>query len=506
MRVVTGEEMRVIEQRAMAELEVSGLLLMETAGARLTDLIVQVYGSPAGKRIYILAGTGNNGGDGLVVARHLLLMGARPKVYLFGNPDKATVEHKGNLDILRKLGVELTTVDTAHRDRLRFALNMGDIIIDALLGTGFRGELPPELKALADTVNDLQRPVVAVDVPTGVDANSGQVIGTAIKADLTVNLGLWKAGCFLYPGRDYCGQVKRVDLGVPLVGSGLPSRHLLDESILNILPKRDSAGHKGTFGHVLVVGGSGKYAGAPALSGQAVLRGGAGLVTLAVPKGAAQRLPADERIVVPLAETSEGNIAQGALGQVLELADAADVVVVGPGLAREAESLDVVRELLSVWEGPAVIDADALSLLQPDFLAGVGHGQRAQWVITPHPGEMARILETTPGEINQARLEIAPRFAAEWGMITVLKGSPTIVSDGKTTYINSTGSHGLATAGTGDVLAGLIGSLLAQGLQPLEAAAAGVYAHGAAGDLAGSEGQRSLIASDCLDFLPRILR
>lgn len=505
MRVVTGDEMRLIEQKAMERLEVSSLLLMEIAGSRLADLIVREYGCVAAKKIYVLAGTGNNGGDGLVAARHLLVQGARPKIYLAGDPAGATSEHKTNLNILRKLGVEVVAVDTTHPDRLRFALGMADLIIDALVGTGFTGSLSPELHKIIQTVNRLQRPIVAVDVPSGVDASSGQVKGEAIRAELTINLGLLKAGCLLHPGRDYAGKIRTIDLGIPLADSDFPTRYLLGQSILDLPPNRDKAGHKGSFGHVLVVGGSRIYAGAPALSGQAVLRGGAGMATLAVPQSIAARFPADELIIVPMENTSAGALSEDALPDLLQLAEGMDVLVVGPGLSCEAESLSAVQALLADWERPAVIDADALRILLTEFLETIRPEQRARWIVTPHPGEMARLLGNTAAEVNKNRLGAAQEFAKKWGLVTVLKGAPTIISDGEKTYINSTGSHGLATAGTGDVLAGLIGSFLAQGLEPLEAAAVGVYTHGAAADLAGETGQRSLIASDCLKLLTQVL-
>ncbi|HHY15727.1 MAG TPA: NAD(P)H-hydrate dehydratase [Firmicutes bacterium] len=505
MRVVTGREMRLIEQQALETLGVSGLLLMETAGAGLAALVAEQYGCPAGKKIHVLAGMGNNGGDGLVAARHLLSRGARPKVYLLGDESGATPEHRVNLDILRRLGVELVLADTAHPDRLRFSLSMGDLIIDALLGTGFRGELAPDFQVLVETVNGLQRPVVAVDIPSGVHAATGQVRGAAVKADLTVGLGLLKAGCLLHPGREYSGDVKLINLGIPLTGDGFPVRRLLDASILHTLPSRSPAGHKGTFGHVLVVGGSRNYAGAPSLSGQAALRGGAGLVTLAVPENIVSRFPPSELIILPLEGTDSGSLARSALAGLLKEGANKDVLVVGPGLSREPESLDLVQHLLRAWDRPAVIDADALEVLTSDFLKSIEPANRSKWILTPHPGEMARLLGNTPAEVNENRLQIAQEFAEKWGLILVLKGAPTIISSGKITYINSTGSHGLASAGTGDVLAGLIGSLAAQGLNPLKAAAAGVYAHGAAGDLAGEKGQRSLIAGDCLHLLPRIL-
>lgn len=253
------------------------------------------------------------------------------------------------------------------------------------------------------------------------------------------------------------------------------------------------------------MGGSKDYVGAPALCGHAVLRGGGGMVTVAVPKGIASRFRPDELIVVPLAENQEGYLGEDSLPQLQELLQNKDVLVVGPGLGNHPDAVGTVLELLKFWTGPTVIDADALRALTADFLDSLPFVQRQQWIITPHPGEMARLVHSDASQINANRLGVAHDFAKKWGVKVVLKGAPTIITDGENTYINSTGNHGLATAGTGDVLAGLIGALLAQGLGPLEAGLCGVYAHGAAGDLAASQGARGLVASDCLDKLQEIL-
>lgn len=238
MRVVTGKEMQLIEGRTRETLGVSSLVLMENAGSRIVEVLKQEYGSLQQKRIHILTGMGNNGGDGLVVARQLLLQGARPKVYLIGNPHKSSPEHRTNLEILQKLGADLASVELGQLAKLKFSLNLADLIIDAIFGTGFQGALSPELAALVNLVNDLERPLVAVDVPSGVDACTGQVESTALRADLTINLGLLKTGCLLYPGQAYAGKNVVVDLGFPLDPVvGIP-RYLLGQETLGLLPAR----------------------------------------------------------------------------------------------------------------------------------------------------------------------------------------------------------------------------------------------------------------------------
>ncbi|NLJ81461.1 MAG: NAD(P)H-hydrate dehydratase [Firmicutes bacterium] len=505
MPILTGPEMRAAEEAVFKELGLSPLLLMENAGAKIVEVLQREFGPLEGKKIHILAGPGNNGGDGLVAARHLLLKGARPKVYLVGDFQKSTPENRTNLNLLRQLSLDLFTVGSRQASKLKFSLNLADLIVDALVGTGFSGKLRKDLESLVGLINAIQRPVVSVDVPTGVDASTGAVGNTAVRADCTVNLGALKVGCLLYPGQAYAGENHLVDLGVPLRLGPKINRFLLGAESLSWLPKREPWGHKGTFGHVLVVAGSLNMAGAAALCGQAVLRGGAGLVTVAVPRSAARRFPPDELMVIPLPETEQGVLSSQSKPYLQELLEKKDVLVLGPGLSRQGEVISVGQEVLRSWQGPAVIDADGLGALTGEFLNSVSFQQRKKWVLTPHPGEMGALLGMLPFSVNENRLGIGKKFAAEWGVNLVLKGAPTLVFGKEKTYINSTGNHGLATGGTGDILAGLIGALLAQGMEPIKAAAAGVYIHGLAADLAAGQGKRGLIASDCLPKIREIL-
>lgn len=504
MLVVTGPEMRSLETEAFERLGFPPLLMMENAGSRIVEVLKNEYGCLRGKRIHILVGTGNNGGDGLVVARQLLALGARPKVYLVGVSSKTSEANATNLDIVRKLDIDLIKVEPKQLGKLKFSLGMADLIIDAILGTGFSGTLHSELGSFITMINEIQRPLVAIDTPTGVDASTGQVTSVALKADLTIHLGVCKVGCVLYPGKGYAGKNLVVDLGLPLPDLSI-QRELLGSETLTWLPERDPWGHKGTFGHTLVVAGSKYYAGAASLSGQAVLRAGGGLATLAIPQGIFNRFSPDELIVIPLAETDSGSLGEASVAHLLELLEGKDALVLGPGLARHAEVTQMVQALLRAWSGPTVLDADALMALSDEFLNEIPLAKRKRWVLTPHPGEMARMLGTEAAEINRFRLQIARDFAEKWGVVLVLKGAPTIIADSQMTYINSTGNSGLGTAGSGDVLSGIIGSFMAQRLDPLKAAAAAVYVHGKAGDLAALNGQRGLLASDCLAFLQEVL-
>lgn len=504
MQVVTGPEMRTLEKKAFDVLGISPLLAMENAGSRIVETLKGEYGCLASKRVHILVGTGNNGGDGLVVARQLFALGVRVKVYLVGNQQKLTKENRINLEIVRKLGIDSVRVEGSQIGKLKFSLNLADLIIDAVLGTGFSGSLDAELESLANVVNEIQRPIIAIDCPTGVNASTGQVASTAIKADLTISLGLLKVGCLLYPGKSFAGETKVVDLGFPLPSQAL-TRFYLTADTLNLLPPRAPWGHKGTFGHTLVVAGSLNYAGAAALCGQAVLHGGGGVATVAVPRGIYDRFRPDELIVVPVAQTELGTLGLESLEELLELTKGKNVLALGPGLGRDFGAAPLMQALLNHWEGPAVIDADALLALTSDFLGTVPLAKRKLWVITPHPGEMARLSGRETNQVNDARLDAAAEFAKKWGMVVVLKGAPTIISDGDATHINSTGNHGLGTAGTGDVLTGLIAALLSQGLEPLQAGFTAAYVHGQAGDRAGLKGQRGLTAGDLLPAIQEIL-
>ena len=503
MQVVTGAEMQIIEKEAFAKLGLSPLVVMENAGSRIVEVLKQEYGAMDGKRVHILAGTGNNGGDGLVAARQLLALGARIKVYLVGDERKLTPENAANLQILRKLGADCQPVKGSQIGKLRFSLGLADLIIDAVFGTGFSGALRGELESLVNVVNEVKAPVAAIDCPTGVNSANGEVRSAAVQAEITINLGFPKVGNVLYPGQAYAGRNIVVDLGFPLTHDG--TRYLLGDESLGWLPVRRPWSHKGTLGHTLVVAGSRNYAGAASLSGQAVLRAGGGMVTLAVPEGIYSRFRPDELIVVPVGETAHGTIGVPSVQKLLELMEGKDVLAIGPGLTRQPEAVQVVQELLRKWQGPCVIDADALGALDAGFLETITEGRRSRWIITPHPGEMARLVGSDTGQVNANRLQAADDYARKWNMVVVLKGAPTIISSRKHTYINTSGNPGMATAGSGDVLTGLIAGLLSQGLDPLKAAALGVYVHGKAGDLAGQKGQRGLRAGDTLTSLQEIL-
>lgn len=505
MQVVTALEMRRLDEEAIHKIGIASLALMENAGAQAVRFLVDKFGPLKDKRVHILVGPGNNGGDGLVVARHLLNLGARPKVYLTHPEDKCSQECQVNLEIFRRLDGEVVSLDTSQRRNLKFSLSFADVIVDAILGTGAEGPLKGTLGEIVSVVNEVRRPVVAIDVPTGVDATTGEVAGPAVEADFTVALGFLKQGCLFYPGRSYVGEYAVLDIGIPVKLAQGIQRFLLDRDDLAKLPPRPPWGHKGTFGHTLVVAGSVGMAGAAALCAKAVYRGGGGMVTLAVPASIVQRFSPDEVIVKPIPDTPEGTLGSPSIESLRELLKGKDVLAVGPGLSNRPEVKQVVEYLLRSWTGPAVIDADGLNVLADEFVMSLTPEQRRGWVLTPHPGEMGRLIDRPPQWVNAHRGTVGQELASRWGVTVLLKGAPTVISGPGRIYISTAGNSGMGSAGMGDVLTGVIAAFIGQGMEPLEAAALGAYVHGLAGDAAGEKGKRGLTASDCLAAVQLIL-
>jgi len=507
MVVVTAKEMQLLDQRAITELGIPSLVLMENAGVAVVNAMEQEFGDLSGKRCLILVGKGNNGGDGLVVARHLLNRNAKVKVYLVAEEGELSDDCRYNLNIFRKLQGEIHQITKASLPKLKISLSLTDLVVDAILGTGFTGELKGLLVEIIRLVNNCRKPVVAVDVPSGVDGTTGTAGSSAIRADLTVTLGFCKTGLLLYPGRDYCGKIKVVDIGIPKSLVVSIKRYTTEANICELLPPRPRWAHKGTFGHCLVIAGSKSMTGAAYLTAHAMLRAGAGVVTLAVPESIRQYFPPSEVIVRPIPETGTGSFGLSSVEALLALMTDKSVVVIGPGLGQDPELELVIKELLQHWQGPLVVDADGLNNIRDlSWLVQIPAAVRRDWVFTPHPGEMARLLNTTAEQINRKRLETAWEAYQQIGVNVVLKGAPTIIAGDNQVYINSTGNPGMSTAGMGDVLTGIIGGLMSQGMNSFLAAVAGVYIHGRAGDcLQMQYGLRGIVASDMLSVIPRVM-
>ncbi len=515
MKLVTSAQMRDLEQRAV---DAGTPLdeLMEQAGLAVAQEVWLTLGTVAERRIVILVGPGKNGGDGLVAARYLAEWEADVIVCLLA----PRPETDANYARVRELGVQLAVAsEDAGVAALTRALEGAEIVIDAVLGIGrsrpIEGDMAEVLRRLREAQRGERPPkVLAVDMPTGVDADSGRVDDLAVRADMTVTFGLANVGLYMLPGAEQAGHVQVIDIGLSKDAERALPIDLLDTSWMRErLPARPLSGNKGTFGRVLVVGGSVQYVGAPRLAAEACYRAGAGLVTIACPASVQQMIAATiaEATWLPLAEDA-GLVAEAAAEQIIGRLGSFEVLLIGPGLGQSAAVQSVVAKVLAAateHHRGCVVDADALNALAAMGDAGPSQASvRARCVLTPHPGEMARLLGTTVAEVQDDRLAIAVRAAAAWKQTVVLKGAHTIVAapDGRAA-ISPHANPLLASAGTGDVLAGTIAGLLAQGMEPFEAAACGVYLHGvAAEELSADFGDRGLLASDLPAAIARAAR
>jgi len=510
MKLLTAGEMRAIDQRAINDYGIPGIILMENAGLRMVEVITKhLQDKIQGKRFLVFAGKGNNGGDGFVIARHLINRGAEVKVFLLHSADSLQGDAKINYEILAKMGSKIYPVlHTRDLKRVEIALTYADYLIDAILGTGFKGSLQGLTADLVELLNQSGKPIFAVDIPSGLEADTGKVNGTCVQAELTVTFGFPKVGLCLESARKYVGELWLGQISFPpkLCQEAPEEKQLITSRLVrDWLPERDPDGHKNTFGHLLVLGGSEGMTGSVTLAATSALRTGAGLVTIGIPRSISTIIEAKtlEVMTKPLAETEEHTISTEALTNLLSMSKKIKAVVIGPGLSTNANTKDLVLSYLSHLEIPAVVDADGLKAIagEADFVASL----KAPLVLTPHPGEMATLMDLTTAQVQAERLNVALACARKYHAYTVLKGSRTIIAapEGQV-YLNVRGNSGMATAGSGDVLAGAIGGLLAQGLNPLEACVCGVYLHSLAGDIAAQDlGENSLLAGDLISYFPQ---
>lgn len=482
MILLNPEEMTLVDSHTVN----SGfpeILLMEAAGRGTAEMAVEILESE--KSIVIFAGSGNNGGDGFVAARFLDMWDYEVVVVLAGDQEGIEGVAKTNLELIKTRDIQIITCKDNNEDEIKKILAGSGLIVDALLGTGLKGEVRGNYGRLISLINESQQPVLAVDIPSGLDGGTGKVLGRAVKANYTATMAFFKTGLCLYPGREYCGKIRVINIGIE--DSNLEpidcDKFMLDEKeAYSLLPERKETGHKGTFGRVTIIGGSRGLAGAPLLAGRAALKTGSGLVKLAVPAGIKSEVTcgAPELILTELEENTHGNICS--IDSVFSyLQEKSDVVAAGPGMGRSPEVTGVIRKLIKECNTPLILDADGINAVNN---LNIFFNRKVPLILTPHPGEMARLLGTEIKEIQQNRLQIARSFARDYGVILVLKGAATLTAlPGGDLYINSTGNEGMATAGSGDVLTGIIAALCGQGLKPAYAAVLGTFLHGMAGDL-----------------------
>lgn len=509
MRIVRGSEMRLIDERATKEFSIPSIVLMENAGRGVAETIEE-YLESNGLSVLCISGKGNNGGDGFVVARHLANAGAAVDILLLGKVEELKGDALTNARIAQAMKLEIEEI--TDEDALGVWLNeidSYDVVIDAVLGTGFKGK-PEGLAAKAiELINSTDAFVVSIDLPSGIEADGMDVEPElAVMADVTVSMAYLKPCHILYPTRSFCGEVWTADIGIPnaLLDKEGKLRFMTDEDAALLLPIRTPWGNKATFGKVLIVAGSRGMSGAAKLAAMAAARTGAGLVYLGFPETMADVFDSSllETVKLPLPDTGDGHLAENACDKIMEMTDQVKVLALGPGLGTHPESVKLVKRLFKEWKKPLIIDADGANALATE--TGLLEGNKPPLILTPHPGELARLTAGKASEIDRKRLDIAEKLAEKWGAVLVLKGAPTVTACPSEVWVNSTGNSGLASGGTGDVLTGIISGLVAQGMALAPAARLGVWLHGKSADIAVEDtGEHSLVASDLIRFLPNAM-
>lgn len=498
--------MKLIDVRSMQDIDmgmensgVPELVVMEHAAKAIADVAADLLEDK--QKVVVICGKGNNGGDGFGAARWLLNYGKKVQCFGMGlSGNEALTEY----NLLVDSGVEVVTMcSKADLDYCKMSMSQTDLVIDALLGTGFEGELKEDYAKVCDLINSASCPVLSVDVPTGINANDGMVAQNAVKADVTVTLERVKVGMLLYPARENVGILYVAKIGIPskLFKLDKSNFYLADKEMLrDLLPVRAADAHKGDNGRVTVVAGSKGFIGAAALCSKGAIKSGAGLVTLFAPASVSSLLAIklDEEMVRPLAETETENLSASAVDEVLNFGG--DVLAIGPGLGTGEETMAQVREIIRKTQIPMVIDADALRALTGHLEILIEN--KTPKILTPHAAEMARLIGMSVKDVNANRLALAVKYAQKWGVVLLLKGSPTIVAlpNGAAYLINS-GTSAMATGGSGDVLTGVLAAMIAQGLDTDVAAICGAYLHGLAGTLA-TQGTQGLAAGEIAQFIP----
>jgi NAD(P)H-hydrate epimerase len=508
MYLVSASEMQAMDRRTIESFGIPGRVLMECAGRGATRWLLNKFGDLQKKRIGVFAGRGNNGGDGFVMARYLHQKGIGVTVFLLTERKRVGGDADANLRLLEPLGVPVLEIadEFAFSDQKALMLDH-DIYVDAILGTGLKSAVRGYFRQVIEFITQSQKPVLAVDIPSGINADTGQICGVAVRAAATATFAFAKHGHFQYPGANYCGDLKIIDIGIPpfITEAIGPKQWLLTpQAIGKILPNRAPDTHKGHTGHALIISGSTGKTGAAAMAAMSAMRVGAGLVTLGIPISLNPTLEASimEAMTVPLAETAAGELDESALDAICTLLPGKRCLALGPGIGTSDSTRKLIIKLIQRCPIPMVIDADGLNCLasRVDLLKQVN----VPIILTPHPGEMARLIERPAAEVQADRIACARSFSTKYQVTTVLKGAYTVIafSDG-TIRVNPSGNPGMASGGMGDVLTGMITGLIAQNIEPELAACAGVYLHGAAADEVEAQmGPLGYLATDVMNVLP----
>lgn len=518
MKLVTSSQMRNIDKKTIEGIGIPGLELMEKAGKGTAQVAREMLGDPQGKAVVIFCGRGNNGGDGFVVGRYLAQWGAQVEFFLTAKRGEVKGDAGTNLD--KAVDLDLPIREVLNKKQIPPNV-MADLIVDALFGTGFAGEIEGHIRDMVELINSSGIPVLAVDVPSGLHADTGEFTGPCVRADRTATMALPKIGHFFFPGKAMSSSVTVVDIGIPpyVVEEENVSLNLITkEEVRQMIPQRPGDAYKGTCGRVVLIAGSTGLTGAASLASESCLRAGAGMAILGTPISLNPILEVKltEVMTHPLPDVrKKGALALRGLGEIRELLKWSDCCAIGPGLGQHFETSELVRRLVDKLEMPAVIDADGLNALAKN--SSVLKECKAPLILTPHIGELSRLNGAPISDIAKDRIKYASDFAKEYNCVLVLKGAPTIISEpGGQTYVNPTGNAGMATAGSGDVLTGIIVGLLSQKMMlekskeikeiMIDSALAGVYIHGLTGDLAKEEkGEMGMIAGDMTAKIPESL-
>ena len=528
MKLPGSEEMKAIDRCAIEEFGIPGVVLMENAGSGTVRLMEKEFGSLEGSFVLIFIGPGNNGGDGLVIGRHLHQRGCEPIFFFLVNPDRLTGDAAINLAIVKELKLPFHVIDTSTRVKTIPVLfkqieSRGKpccAIIDALFGTGLEREITGHYADTIDLINNKNFsrniPIIAVDTPSGLDSNSGKILGKCIKASLTTTYGCAKPGQIMQGSSALTGNLHIIDIGIPPeviakanIATSMLTSQAASQWICRLERKNDS--HKGTYGHLLVLAGSAGKTGAAILAAKGALRSGCGLVSLCVPYdlNVIFETALAEAMTIPL-PTSSSLLNVSDLATVMKHSDDKSAIVLGPGIGTDRRTSDLVLYLYHNLKNPVIIDADALNILaQNQQLLKTPSGPR---IFTPHPGELSRLINTPIEEILENRLTTARLCHSMYGskkheLVVILKGAGTVIVSGDDqVMINTSGNPGMATGGMGDVLSGVIGAMICQGLKPVEASGAAVYLHGMAGDLLYEKFRQGFNATELADKIPQTLK
>jgi NAD(P)H-hydrate epimerase len=512
MKILTSAEMKEIDRKTIEEIGIPGPVLMENAGLQIFRFLQTILPYCDSDKIVIVAGKGNNGGDGLVIARHLWNHGTVPRVILLAGKEEIRGDAALNLQIAEKIGVPITEARTeAEWNTRKKLIKEASVIVDAIFGTGLTKPAEGLYAKAIEDINKTGAFKLAVDIPSGLSSDSFEIIGPAVRADVTVTLAAPKVAHVLPPAEEWVGELVVADISIPpqLFDAPYLKLELTEkQALLRSFQKRKKDSHKGSYGHLFIIAGSVGKTGAAVMAAKAALKTGAGLVTVGTPQSCLPMVARGmvELMTEALAETEEKTISVEALPRAKALVKGKNVLLIGPGISTQSSTADFVADLMPEIKLPVVIDADGLNILsmRPELLKRLPKAA----ILTPHPGEFARLVGLPLRDAIKGKLELAPAFAREHGVHLVLKGYRTLVCspDGRT-FVNPTGNPGMATGGSGDVLSGMIASFLMQDKDALQAALAAVYLHGLSGDLAAEKmGERALVAGDLIRFLPAALK